>query len=551
MKLFKKMMALVVAMVMVLAMNVTAFADPDAKAADLTGHTYKAYQIFTGTQAADDTTGKLADVQWGTGINKDAFLTALKTTTTFGDTNPFASCTTAEDVANAMKGWADKSDNAKAFAKLADQYKTGDGVDAAAGITTLDAGYYLVLDVTEFAGDAKDTVKNLALLQMTKKGTFDIENKTDIPEVEKKVADANDTEDAAVTDPAEVAADDWKDSADHDVNDVIPYKLTGTLPTNYADYKTYNYEFTDVMCGGLTYNEDAKVYAVNNGTKTEITSHATITGSGKGATLVVTFTDLKAITDATINNNTKIVVEYTATLNGDAVMGATGNPNTVVLKYSNNPNYGGDGETGETPEDKVIVFTYKVDVNKVDQDNEDLAGAAFTLYKNYKGYTDDEITAAEKTVVTAIKYNNDKNTYPIADGDKWVQVGTTTAGTATDFAFERIDDGEYLLVETTTPSGYNAVKPSKFEVTATHTAGAVPELSTLSATDSKGTSTDLGEITLTTEDENVGVETTIINQSGSTLPETGGIGTTIFYVLGAILVLGGTVVLVTRRRMAA
>lgn len=548
MKLFKKIMALAIAMVMVLSMSMAVFADPEAKAANLTGHTYKAYQIFSGTQANGDTTGKLGDVQWGAGINSTGFLAALRSATTFGTTNPFASCTTAAEVATAMKDWADKSDNAKAFAKLAEQYKTGEGIAAENGITTLDAGYYIVVDTTDTNGK-EDAVKNVALLQLTQKGTFTIENKTDVPEVEKKVADANDTEDAAITNPANVT--EWKDSADHDVNDVIPYKITGTLPTNYADYDKYNYVFTDKMSNGLTYNGDAKVYAVNGTAKTEITSQATIAGSGAGAELTITFTNLKALENVTINKDTKIVVEYTATLNSNAVMGATGNPNTVKLTYSNNPNYGGDGETGHTPDDKVIVFTYKVDVNKVDQDNEALPGAAFTLYKNYKGYTDEEMTAAGKTAVASISYNNGNSTYQIATGDKWVQVGTTTAGTATEFAFERIDDGEYLLVETTTPSGYNAVKPSKFTVTAEHTEGATPALSSLSASDSKGAATDLGAITLSTETDNAGVQTTIQNQSGTTLPETGGIGTTIFYILGAILVLGAGIVLVTRRRMSA
>ena len=541
MKKFRRMMALLLAMTMVLSMGITAFAAPASKPADLTGHTYKAYQIFKGTQAADDTTGKLANVDWGTGVNGTALLAALKADTTLGET--FKDCTTAEEVADAMKGWSDNSAEAKAFAKLADANKAGDGIAVVDGATTLDAGYYIVVDTTATDGK-EDAVKNLSLLQMTKKGTFQINNKTDIPEVEKKVYDANDTEDEeVVTDPAEVADADWKDSADHDKDDKIPYQITGTLPTNYADYNSYKYVFTDEMSDGLTYNGDAKVYAVNGSTKTDITNAFTITGSGAGATLVVSINDLKTVEGATIDSNTKIVVQYTCTLNENAVMGVEGNPNTVTLTYSNNPNNGGEGETGNTPIDKVIVFTYKVQADKVNDSRQPLAGAAFTLYKNYK------VVPQGKTAVTEIKYNNDKNTYPIATGDNWVEVGTTTAGTATQFSFERIDDGEYLLVEKTTPAGYNAVKPNKFKIEATHTEGQNPELTGLTATDTKGASTDLGEITLETSPTTGLVSTTIINNSGSTLPETGGMGTTLFYIVGAALVIGAGVVLVSRRRM--
>lgn len=522
MKKVRTLFALVLAVATVLAMSATAFAAPASKAADLTGHTYKAYQIFAGTQTADDTTGKLGNVTWGSGVDGAALLADLKASNAFGETNPFANATTAAQVAEAMKGWADKSDYANAFAKLADKHKSGDGTAVEEGSTTLPAGYYLVVDTTTFGENDKDTVKNLSLLQLTKKSTFTIENKTDIPEVEKKVYDVNDSEATAVTDPANVPAASWQDSADHDVNDVIPYQITGTLPTNYADYTTYKYEFTDVMSAGLTYNADAKVYAVNGDTRTEITSQATIapTASGAGATLTVTFNNLKAVTGATINKDTKIVVEYTATLNSNAVMGSTGNPNTVKLTYSNNPNHGGDGETGNTPEDKVIVFTYKVTANKVDQNNQPLTGAGFTLYK--------------------------KN----ASGN-YEAVGQELKGDAmTAFTWNRLDDGDYKIEETTTPPGYNTIAPIEFSITAEHEITSDnPQLLSLNGIATTGTIT-IGEDSAAAVSKAEGsITTTIVNKQGSTLPETGGIGTIIFYVLGSLLVVGCGIVLISKRRM--
>ena len=515
MKKVRTLFALVLAVATVLAMSATAFAAPESKAADLTGHTYKAYQIFAGTQAADDTTGKLGNVTWGTGVDGAALLADLKASNAFGETNPFAEAETAADVAEAMKSWADKSDNANAFAKLADKNKTGDGTAVEEGTTTLPAGYYLVVDTTTFEEGAKDTVKNLSLLQLTKKSTFTIENKTDIPEVEKKVYDVNDSEAAAVTNPANVPAASWQDSADHDVNDVIPYQITGTLPTNYADYATYKYEFTDVMSAGLTYNADAKVYAVNGTTRTEITEQATIapTASAAGATLTVTFDNLKAVTGATINKDTKIVVEYTATLNSNAVMGSTGNPNTVKLTYSNNPNHGGEGETGETPEDKVIVFTYKVVVNKVKEDGSALNGASFELLKKEAPTTE----GGEPT---------------------WKSLGVIAGTTSSTFTWERIDDGDYKIVETVTPEGYNPIDPIEFKVEAGHEIEAA-----------NPTLTSLTGDTFTGDVQTGQLSRNIENKSGSLLPETGGIGTIIFYVLGSLLVVGCGIVLISKRRM--
>ena len=243
---------------------------------------------------------------------------------------------------------------------------------------------------------------------------------------------------------------------------------------------------------------------------------------------------MKSIKTPVINKDTQIVVEYTCTLNSNAVIGSNGNPNTVYLTYSNNPNHDGGGETGHTPKDTVIVFTYKVTANKVDESNEALPGAAFTLYKNYKG-TDPLPTG--KTAVTEIKYNNNKNSYSIADDDKWVVVDTTEAGTATTFSFERIDDGDYLLVETTTPNGYNAVEPMKFTVTATHTEGETPELTELKGGDKFTGDLESGNLT-----------TSVENKQGTTLPETGGIGTTMFYIIGSAMVLGAGIILTSKMR---
>jgi fimbrial isopeptide formation D2 family protein/LPXTG-motif cell wall-anchored protein len=200
----------------------------------------------------------------------------------------------------------------------------------------------------------------------------------------------------------------------------------------------------------------------------------------------------------------EIVVSYNAKLNDSAVIGGTGNDNTVNLEFSNNPNSGGDGDKGKTPDDKVVVFTYKIIANKVDENNQPLKGAGFTLYKE--------------------------------DGTVFKEFA---AGDATSFEFKGVDAGKYVLKETTVPAGYNKVADINIEITAQYDESKEPPtLSSLTATPSDFT------VDLTAGS----VTGTIKNEKGSELPSTGGIGTVIFYVLGSLLVIGCGIVLVSKRR---
>ena len=435
----KKFLAILLSAVLMLSLTTTAFAAD----ADLTGHTYKAYQIFSGTQAAG--VDKLGNIQWGSGVNGAALLSALKSDTTFGNT--FTNCDNAAAVADAMAGWTNGSTEAKAFAKLAYANKNGDGVTCQNGMTTLDAGYYLVVDTTVFEAGAENTVYNLALLQLTNKDTFEIANKTSVPEVVKKVDDKNDsntTEDAV----------EWQDSADYDINDHVPFQLKATLASHVTDYVTSKVVFHDTLSKGLTYDEGSyKVYLGEGEGRKDITDSFTINvgnySEANGTQITFTCNDV-TVAAVGAGNNAVIVVEYTATLTEKANIGAAGNPNKVYLEYSNNPNNSESGDnTGKTPEDKVIVFTYKVVVDKVtensayDATNDEngdgvdnagnekylpLEGAGFTLYKK----------AA------------DDSWAEVSDGDE--DADNEISGAAmTTFEWKGLDDGDYKLVETTTP----------------------------------------------------------------------------------------------------
>ena len=341
--------------------------------------------------------------------------------------------------------------------------------------------------------------------------------KSDVPTVQKKVKDINDSTDDAMT--------NWQDSADHDIGDSVPFQLTATLANNVSSYTTYKVVFHDTQSKGLTYNNDAKVYIA--GTETNgFTVTSTVNADGT-TTLTVSCDDVKALG---AGNSSVITVEYTATLNENAVLGSAGNPNEVYLEYSNNPNKSeeGNNETGNTPKDVVIVFTYKTIINKITKNSDydpevegsneyiPLTGAEFTLEK-YNKETD------QWDVITVVK--NDE--------------GTT-------FTFSGLDDGNYRLTETKTPAGYNSIDPIEFTVTAEHDVQSDnPALTSLSG------NVTTGELTFTSNISEGSLSADVVNKAGSTLPETGGMGTTIFYVIGAILVIGAGVVLITRKRMSA
>ena len=517
MKHMKKLVTLLLALIMALALVVPASAyTVDNK----TDHAYKAYQIFSGTQSTESKPA-LGDVKWGNGIESAKFLTALKADTRFvtGDKNIFAACTTAADVAAIMAKEQDKSAVAKAFANVAAQYLTNTAVNIAAKKTTSDVvlnpGYYLLVDVTT---PGKGDAMNSALLQVTGKGNIIIEQKYDAPSVGKSVKD---------TDGA------WGEAADWCIGSNVPFQLIGKLPSNYADYETYKYVFHDTLGAGLQYNGDVKVYVRNGEKDTELTTGFTVApdkaATAGGGSLTITFDNLKTITS--ITSSSSIVVKYTAKLLNTAVIGQHGNPNEVYLEYSSNPNFSGTGTppTSETPKDTVLVFTYELDVNKVD-------GAETT-----KKLKDAEFKLQNADGKWATVDNTNKVTGWVDTQDKGSILKTDANGLAKIIG---LDAGNYKLHETKAPAGYNKLKdPIDITITAELDKGEnTPALKALTIKVGTGAA-EKGDVAKGL------VSTTVTNNSGATLPETGGVGTTLFYIIGGVLMVGAAVLLVTRKRM--
>lgn len=443
------------------------------------GHTFEAYQIFKGD--LNDST--LSNIQWGTGV----------TPFEFHGSNEAAKI--AEELTES---------NAVEFSKEAAKHLTSNpSATGTSTITVTEAGYYLIKDKDNSLTGKDGKAYTAYILKVIKDET--VKPKADVPSVIKKVKDTNDTTGETT---------DWQDSADYDFGDKVPFQLTATLPkTNFDKYQTYYLEFSDTLSKGLSYDENSLVVKV--GDRTLTTSEYTIstTKDSEGNTkLSVVITDVKALGGTA---GGKVTVDYTATLTTDAVIGAKGNPNEVELIYSNNPNENGTGkpkDTGKTPKDTVIVFTYKTVVNKVDQNQQPLTGAGFTLYKKVKG--------------------------------EWKVVKEITAGEATKFEFAGIDDGEYKLSETATPAGYNTIKDITFTVEATHdTEADQPKLTNLSGVAASG------QITFTADKDAGSLTTQVENKKGSILPSTGSIGTTVLYVAGSVLVVAAGILLVTKKRM--
>ena len=501
MKLLKKSFALLLALLLVLALGTTAFAgEESANTYSITINSatgkYTAYQIFAGDLSVKDNTKTLSNVTWGSGVEEF----------TYNDK------TVAADIAASLEN-ADAA-AADAFAAEAAKHVTGTGTSATASsgtatISGLQAGYYVVIN------SEVGTQGSYSKYMVQVVGDVTVDSKSDVPSFEKKVKDTNDSTGAT---------SDWQDSADYDIGDAVPFKLTGTVASNYADYKTYYFAFHDKEEAGLTFNKDSVKVSIDGDV---ISSDYTVVTEGltDGCTFHVVFSDLKK---TAAKAGSKITVEYTSTLNNNAVLGSTGNVNKAKLQFSNNPNsdQGGEsGPTGETPWDNVIVFTYKVVVNKyansVAEANK-LNGAEFTLYKKIKN-ADETTTKKEIEKIT----------------------GTNSSV----FTFKGLDDGEYILSETKTPAGYNTIKDITFTVTADHKITWGSEDRTALLTSLSGTVAS-GEVTFTGNTTDGSLSTNVINKSGSTLPSTGGMGTTLFYVLGGLLVVGAGVVLITKKRMS-
>lgn len=507
-----------------------------------TGHEYNAYQVFDGDVSAE--AKSMTNVIWGNGVNGENLLTALKADANIGST--FAACTSAQDVYNAL---AEHTDLVDAFAKVVsanlNETNAAASTTATGGyeFTNLDGGYYFVKDKTVPATDAYSKY----MLKVVKNTTVSV--KADQPKVEKKVYEEDYTNNAGY-------GTGYNDVADHFIGESVPFKLIGTLPSaeQFAAYDSYYYEFNDTLDAGFK-APAAGDFTVKIGDTVVTEDFDIVIGdlldaNGKTVTSIsikAKGNDIKKImTDKGIDFSTatpKVTVDYKAVLDDDAVIGLNGNENKVDLKFSNNPNATGDGtnNTGKTPEDKVIVFTYEFDTLKVDaaDNTKKLQGAEFTLQDKASG-----------------KYAKVEN--GIFQG--WVDAAEASTLTTDEnglITIKGMEGGTYIVKETKAPTDYN-LPSAPFEITLKATkimsqdwnSTASDALGEFSATianplpNTSGTATDNAKVSV----DGYTATLTIKNTKGAELPETGGIGTKLFYIGGGALVLASAVILISKKR---
>ena len=546
MKTMKKILSLVMGLVMALAMSVTAFAADgtyhiliEKKDNEVAEQTYEAYQIFAGDLTVKDGNKVLSNITWGSGVDKDRI-----------NTEKVFQGKTAAEVAESLKNG--DSDTAMAFAKqIAPYLKAENAVESTEGVEGpeyviggLNAGYYLVKNKDNSLTDSNDFY-TAYIMQVV--GDVTVKPKGDKPHVDKKIKEG----------------DQLVDTNEASIGDKVSYVATSQVP-DMSNYDKYFFIMNDTMSKGLTFNNDVNITidgkTLNGDEDFEVVS----TKNEDGTTSIkIVFKDFIHYKD---QKGAKIEVSYSAILNEDAEIGTNPNTNKIDLVYSNNPNYDYKGEnepqpnepTGKTPEIETETYTTELTVKKTDVKGQILRGAEFTLtgngvnvvlvteskfVENIDGTywklkdgtyttTAPEAATEDKYESTTTKYVEQTVTTVKGDGQTETNVKGYVDPNTGEITFTGLGAGNYILTETVTPNGYNTIAPIEFNIS--FDAGTKKFASDNSAIELQGDNT---------------LYTTVINKSGAELPSTGGIGTTIFYVVGGLLVVGAGIVLVTKKRM--
>lgn len=543
-KAIKKLLAALLAVAMVCAMAIPAFAyNPGETEEDLnTKHEYAAFQIFTGDVKGNNIDDfKISNAKWGESItNPTEFLAQLTADSTIG--GEFKTNFTPQEAVAVISKWGDSDDNSIAFARCVCNYLYSNGDPKpviqglhTGGIKVPEPGYYLIVDTSPFDEDDFYHAYNSFLLKVTKaEYVFNINYKVVKPTVEKKVYD-NDNNDIS----SAGNNDGWGSSADHAINEKFQFRLIAKLPASkdngraYDYYNKYTVRFNDTLSNGITYDRLDSVVINSNGHTYDIPKdspkyNVDVSHLESDHSFVVSIPDVKTCVEDSglnLNDGATITVTYTAHLNENATVNTAGGPNTtdnknsVFLQYSNNPRI--DTSLDYTTTSEVCVYTYQLNNTKYrDEVNENnkLEGAGFRLYS-------DEACTPEQEVKL---YKKDNFYYPIKDAtDKAQDAVEMFSDEHGQFNVKGLDAGTYYLKETKTPDDYSPCPDKKIVISATHNEYNV-NLS--------------GESNLNNKIIN-------IKAGGITLPSTGGIGTTIFYVVGGGLMVAAIVLLVTKKRM--
>lgn len=588
----KKLIAFLLAAMMVLSLSAAAFADVGDHPGNIviegtnTNHTYIAYELFAGDVEHDSALDidYLANLRWGCNIN-EAGMEAM--VANYGITIPADSTAAnmAATVANAIKGTG--ANGAKAIANLllttdaAGNYlyiKTSPVEPAQATATGETAtlvphheGYYVVIDVPgSLEGKLSESYSDAMVVVVGPAGAK-VAHKNSVPTFVKKVKENGALDDGTGTSdtrlPGVAIGNNYNDVADYQIGDKIPYVLVATVNSDIDRYNTYSMRFSDTMNGTKYVDNSMRIVLRHTSGEYELpmtasSLHRDIPTDHASFTVELTATKNAAgkfIVDSTnpemgyIDAATKVYVYYDAVLTEAAAVGSAGNTNTAKLEFSNNPNK--EDSWGTTPDDTNIVYTYALEIVKTNAETrEKLAGAGFKLQNKETGLW------AVLTPVDTITIDGVADPVPVS-----FKIGSWIAGETNGTEFFTVaeqeikliglDEQHYYLKETTAPGGYSALNDMiELAIVAdTHTTQSYDgtkklDKLTLNITDPNNMSAAMNAGVGNVSAGTVGIN--IANNATAQLPTTGGMGTTLFYVLGATLAFGAAILLVVKRRMS-
>lgn len=593
----KKFLSFLLTAVMVIAMSMPAFAEPteytititepENSSVSMAGNKYSAYKLFDATY--NEEIGSYAYTL------ADAFQDFKYTPENEDEIGGDALVEHIQDLGNLEVVPVDKLN---AFSKAVNNYiKNNAQIQASASATAEEgaksvtiavpeSGYYVVTGTATAQGDNQTVTALCALTSATPDASITL--KADAPQIEKDilVEDANGNETEVDTNTASIG-------------DKVNYQLTSNVP-KMDGYNKYFFILKDTLSAGLTFNEDtpeaANTVITIGGTTLIKDEDYVITYNADANTVEIVF---RNFIQYAAQVGDEIIIKYSATINEDAVIGNTGNTNTVDLTYSNDPTFdyegagnpedpddpdndkpGTDEPVGETPEEVVITYVTGIDLIKIDDNKNRLTGAEFqikgeklnqviiikdefTIDDNgtYYELTDGTYTETEPTTATQDDYVDGTTKYTKTSTEEIIETTETVQATGIVgedgvLRFDGLAEGEYIITELKAPDGFNILKNSIKVTISCELPDPIAEGTeqakwsyTTCEVDENGNTVGKVEDSKPATDGRIELE--IVNLTGAELPETGGIGTTIFTVAGIILMLGAVVLLVTKRKMSA